>query len=664
MGLVTESRGRPFGSYVLLKRLARGGMAEVFLGRQRGLQGFDRLVAVKRVLPHLVDSHEFIPMFFDEARLAAKIAHPNCVHIYEFGQVLDDYFIAMEYVHGVHAGQLIAHAAHEPIPPVLVARLGADACLGLHYAHELRDEAGRPLGIVHRDVSPPNLLISYDGTTKLVDFGIAKAAISVEQTRPGVVKGKYAYMSPEQTVGRKLTSKSDVFSLALAMWELLAGRVAVTREDKVAAMTVLRDGRLPPIESARHDVPPPLSRALSRALEVDPDRRMSALEFKLALEEFIKTQPGLGSSFELGQWITQRFPWERPTGDSEIDELLTRATTHVPAAGGAMDGSWMEAERPARLDDDNKPTMVLLDPRFTGATPPVSAGEPDEATEISAGPPAPDLGSLPEARRRPEIASPVTALAASLQPIRSPPDPHARAKTIAIAAGAAIVLGAVVLAMVSEDAREPAEPSPAAAREAQPPAPTDPDPAAARPRPRAGEQPATPAAALEVRVSPPGALVALGDRPAVAAPARFAELAAGTHVVRVARDGFVPIERTVTLSTGQAERLELAMIPVPASDGAATTEAAGSVPPGPVLPDTTSASRSRARDRRPGQLIARTVPYSVAYLNGRKLDTTPFTRDLPPGRYTLVFRHPEHAPQHKTVTIRPGRKTKLSFPLR
>ena len=160
--------GIKFGSFVLLRRIARGGMAEVFLAQQRGLEGFDRRVAVKRILPHLADSQDFVRMFLGEAKLAAQLSHPNIVHIYEFGKVAGDFFIAMEYVEGVHAGELFnAGSGADRLSPTLVARIGADAAAALHSAHELRGPNGKSLGLVHRDVSPANIMISYDGIVKL-----------------------------------------------------------------------------------------------------------------------------------------------------------------------------------------------------------------------------------------------------------------------------------------------------------------------------------------------------------------------------------------------------------------------------------------------------------------------------------------------------------------
>ncbi|MBL9013657.1 MAG: serine/threonine protein kinase, partial [Myxococcales bacterium] len=198
--------GIRFGQYVLLRRIARGGMAEVFLAQQKGLEGFDRRVAVKRILPHLADAPDFVRMFLGEAKLAAQLTHPNIVHIYDFGTVDTDYFIAMEFVDGVHAGQLYKHVVDkERMSPTMIARIGADAATALHYAHEQRGPNGMPLGLVHRDVSPANIMVSFDGTVKLCDFGIAKAALLGDQlTNPGQVKGKYAYMSPEQTIAAPL----------------------------------------------------------------------------------------------------------------------------------------------------------------------------------------------------------------------------------------------------------------------------------------------------------------------------------------------------------------------------------------------------------------------------------------------------------------------------
>ncbi|HSR98667.1 MAG TPA: serine/threonine-protein kinase [Kofleriaceae bacterium] len=306
--MAADGAGSQLGQYVLLRRIARGGMAEVFLAQQRGLEGFDRRVAVKRILPHLSDAPDFIKMFLSEAKLAAQLSHPNIVHIYDFGKVDDDYFIAMEYVDGVHAGRLVK--ASERLPPAMVARLGADAAAALHHAHALRAN-GQPIGLVHRDVSPPNLMISFDGVVKLCDFGIAKAAaLSQQLTNPGQVKGKYAYMSPEQTTGSPLDGRSDVFSLGIVLWELLAGRTIVGRGDAIEAMRAIRDGRLEPIEQAAPQTPGALAAAVAWALQTRRELRPSAMQLAERLETFLKSSPELATPMQVGAWLRARFTSE------------------------------------------------------------------------------------------------------------------------------------------------------------------------------------------------------------------------------------------------------------------------------------------------------------------------------------------------------------------
>jgi serine/threonine protein kinase len=384
--------GIKFGQYVLLRRIARGGMAEVFLAQQRGLEGFDRRVAVKRILPHLVDSPDFVKMFLGEAKLAAQLTHPNVVHIYDFGKVEGDYFIAMEFVDGVHAGQLFrlgerTNPRPERLTPTLVARIGADAAAALHYAHELRGPNGKPLNLVHRDVSPANLMVSFDGVVKLCDFGIAKAAaLSDQLTNPGQVKGKYAYMSPEQTVAAPLDGRSDVFSLAIVLWELLAGRTIVGRNDTVEAMRAIRDGKLEPLDKVAPDTPRPLVDALQWALETRRDKRATAADLAQALEAFIKSSPEIATSMQLASWLRPRVPREatgehapvtgaQPVGTAAGPGTLavpgTASSTPVPrpslpASPSERDGSrqLIAASRMVSQDDheDNAETVSLGTP--------------------------------------------------------------------------------------------------------------------------------------------------------------------------------------------------------------------------------------------------------------------------------------------------------------
>ncbi len=341
---VPAEAGIKFGHYVLLRRIARGGMAEVFLAQQRGLEGFDRRVAVKRILPHLADSPDFVKMFLGEAKLAAQLGHPNIVHIYEFGKVEEDYFIAMEYVEGVHAGNVMKHGeGGDRLTPTLIARIGADAATALHHAHELRG-----LGLVHRDVSPANIMVSFDGVVKLCDFGIAKAAALGDQlTNPGQVKGKYAYMSPEQTIAQPLDGRSDVFSLSIVLWELLAGRFIVQRGDAIAAMRALRDGRIEPIAKIAPHVPEQLAQAITWGLQTRREDRATATELAQALEAFIKSSPELATAMQLGGWVRQRFT-------RESANQAPAAPQQGPGTVAATSGTQNPVTPPAQPEQDEQ----------------------------------------------------------------------------------------------------------------------------------------------------------------------------------------------------------------------------------------------------------------------------------------------------------------------
>jgi serine/threonine protein kinase len=372
---VPADGGIRFGQYVLLRRIARGGMAEVFLAQQRGLEGFDRRVAVKRILPHLADSPDFVKMFLGEAKLAALLSHPNVVHIYDFGKVEHDYFIAMEYVEGIHSGQAfkMAERERERLSPTLIARIGADAATALHYAHELTNAQGQPLQLVHRDISPANIMVSYDGVVKLCDFGIAKAAALTDQlTQPGQVKGKYAYMSPEQTVAQPLDGRSDVFSLGIVLWELIAGKTIVGRGDAVEAMRAIRDGKLPSLTAAAPTTPPALVAAVNWALETKRERRCTAAELAAALEAFIKASPEIAGPMQLAQWVRTRFPRNDSTGPQTSIPVApgqgTSASPGTMASPSTMAVPSTQASRIIPLTPLTRSVPSLVKPRGRAVT--------------------------------------------------------------------------------------------------------------------------------------------------------------------------------------------------------------------------------------------------------------------------------------------------------
>ena len=218
-----------YGEYQLIKKLATGGMAQIYLARQQGLEGFEKLLVVKRILPHLAENEDFIKMFLDEARIAARLNHPNIVQIFNLGSQDDTFFIAMEYIHGEDVRRVWKRAdqAGKDLPVPMVCRIIMDAAAGLDYAHKKTDQVGKPLGIVHRDISPQNILVTFEGGVKVVDFGIAKAADQATVTKSGVLKGKYSYMSPEQASGQKIDHRTDIFALGTVLYELLTGHPVV-----------------------------------------------------------------------------------------------------------------------------------------------------------------------------------------------------------------------------------------------------------------------------------------------------------------------------------------------------------------------------------------------------------------------------------------------------
>src|SRR6516165_5452866 len=217
----------PFGKYELISRLAAGGMAEIFLARTKSIQGFEKYLVIKRILSHRSQDPEFVRMFLDEARVAATLDHPNIVQIYDVGHVDNEYFIAMEYLRGHNLIEIVRAGAKlgyfkPPLEHVMSVLTGV--CAGLHYAHDKRDFQGRPLDIVHRDVTPQNIVVSFDGAVKIVDFGIAKAATREVETLAGTLKGKIGYMSPEQCRGAAVVLRSDVFAVGISLYELTTGK--------------------------------------------------------------------------------------------------------------------------------------------------------------------------------------------------------------------------------------------------------------------------------------------------------------------------------------------------------------------------------------------------------------------------------------------------------
>ena len=282
--------GETFGNYELLRRIATGGMAEVFLAKQRGIGGFERLVCIKRILPHLAVQQDFVTMFMDEARIAASLVHPNIAQIYEVGRVDDAHYIAMEYVRGEDLRHVyneeVARGRAMPAGPAAQIAMGA-AC-GLDHAHRQTTIDGRPLEIVHRDVSPQNVLVTFDGHVKLVDFGVAKAVGKAAETKAGVLKGKYSYMSPEQAAGETVDARTDVFALGVTLYEVTTGQRLFRRDNEIETLHAVIACEVPPPSAVLPGYDPELEAVVVRALAREAAARFqSAGDLAQALERFL-----------------------------------------------------------------------------------------------------------------------------------------------------------------------------------------------------------------------------------------------------------------------------------------------------------------------------------------------------------------------------------------
>jgi serine/threonine-protein kinase len=284
------SEARAQSSYRVTERLESGGMAEVFRGEATSVAGFKKQVAIKRVLPHLASNEKFIRMFLDEARLSARLSHANIVQVFDIGRVENTYFIVMEFIDGVNLKHLVENLRNKRVafPTALACHIAIKVCEGLQYAHHLHDPDGQDLHVVHRDISPPNVLISRQGEVKIVDFGLAKAAHSVEKTEPGVVKGKFSYLAPETAMGQEADAQADIFAVGIMLWEMLAGRKLFQGETDYQTVKMVQQAVVPPLRNFNPSVPAELENILAIALAKDKKVRYAdAAAFSDELLNFI-----------------------------------------------------------------------------------------------------------------------------------------------------------------------------------------------------------------------------------------------------------------------------------------------------------------------------------------------------------------------------------------
>jgi serine/threonine protein kinase len=312
-----------FGRYFLLEKIATGGMAEVHRAVTHGVEGFRRTFVVKRILAENAASPAFIRMFCDEARISALLHHPNIVQVYDFGHVSGSYFLAMEYLLGKDLSSLMRflRAAKASVPPALAAFIAREAAIGLHHAHTLRGPSGQPLGIVHRDVTPSNIMLLYAGGVKLLDFGIAKVGATTSASSEGEgVKGKFGYLSPEQARGADVDGRADVFALGVTLWEMLAGRRLFAGKNELETLRNVLQRPVPPPSSVRPGIPPALDRIVLRALERTRERRYQTAD-ELARDCDVVLRDERADGQTLRAFLNDLFAEESSSLSLEMPEL-------------------------------------------------------------------------------------------------------------------------------------------------------------------------------------------------------------------------------------------------------------------------------------------------------------------------------------------------------
>jgi CheY-like chemotaxis protein len=429
-----------FGQYEILEKIASGGMAELSKAKRTGVEGFQKIVAIKKILPHLADDEDFITMFADEAKLAAQLNHPNIIHIYDLGKIkAGGYFIAMEYVDGrdLRGIELSAGELGVPLPVPLAVYIASKVASALDYAHRRRDADGRELNIVHRDVSPQNILISYEGDIKLCDFGIAKAASKASKTQSGALKGKMQYMSPEQAWGKPIDRRSDLFSLGVVLHELLTGERLFRGDTDINILEKVRNADVTPPSRTNSEVSQSLDAVVMKALAKDPDERYAnASDMLRDLDSVLYSYTPAPGSADVAIYLHRLQAEEAAVSEAKAREAAAQAAT-------------LESEaEPARK-------------RKSKGAPISRRSEPAPRTEVSApAPPAPTPPARP-APRGGEVFGSLDRTAEADRKSRTP-------LFAAIAVAAAVLVGFAVWKLTQRQTPPPpvhavATPSPAAA---------------------------------------------------------------------------------------------------------------------------------------------------------------------------------------------------------
>jgi serine/threonine protein kinase len=640
-----------FGKYLLLERIAVGGMAEVFVAKAFGVEGFERLVAIKKILPTMGEDAEFIRMFVDEARIAAQLAHANIVQVLELGKHDESLYIAMEYVSGRDLRQLMERfrKRQEPMPLPQVCLIVAEVCEALDHAHRKRDARGRALGIVHRDVSPQNVLVSFEGEVKLIDFGIAKAESRLQKTQSGILKGKFSYMSPEQVKGGAVDGRSDVFACGILLWELVCGEKLFVGDSDYAVLEKVRLGAIPPPRSRNPRCPEALERAILKALAIEPARRyQTASELHDDLVRFTVASGAVFGARQLAAWLRSEFQAEY---ESEQQRLRAWLAVSAPPS--------REPVRPEPSVRSELPAVIVADLTQTPRAPVAAPADPHELPTIQV-----DDAALAVAQTGQfdvgddRTAAPRSMRSSALTRSLREQGGRANARRWALYAAVPVALGVAAVSYVI------------------------------------GQREPLPGKVIVTPTPPVAADLIIDGRPSGQLPPFVHTLSPGTHRIELRAEGYKPFAATVQIAQGGAP-LELnanleAERPLQIQGVVLTQAPAAESPPAAPPPRNRPSSRKPQRPSPPAapvepvvtapppQLSASTpvVPPSIGYLVVQTKPATRLTIDgrdtgrwtpvpaanpiaLPAGNHTLLFESADGRRHEEQVEIEAGKTARF-----
>ncbi len=370
---MSDFEPKQFGKYLLLQKVAVGGMAEIYKAKTYGVDGFEKELAIKRILPHCSADKDFVNMLVDEAKLSVLLSHANIVQVYDLGKVGDDYYISMEFINGVNLRDIInsCREVKRTLPTEIAVYIASEICKGLDYAHRKTDSQNRPLGIVHRDISPQNILLSYEGEVKVGDFGIAKAAMNISHTMAGILKGKIAYMSPEQAMGKAIDSRTDIFSTGILIYEMLTGQKLFTGESQFEVLKKIRTMHIT-AEDLPDSVPEALKPILAKTLAYEPEERVQhAGDLQIELTKHLYSNYSDFTPRKLAEFINALFAEER----QEVQEVSAKEaafeqlTSSMNIAEGAKQMDIVHRDTPMPEGEDTArtrgPKEAFVETRMT-----------------------------------------------------------------------------------------------------------------------------------------------------------------------------------------------------------------------------------------------------------------------------------------------------------